>query len=518
MVFGLKVKQIGFLLITTVLSSLLHPASCQENLGIINGNYAGVNGIMLNPANPGTSKYHISVNLLGGDVFINSNYFFIHRNDYGFSKLFSVDMNDPRYLYIYDYPQYFFTDSVQFYDYKKNTSPKNLYFNARILGPSFMFHSGKHAVSLITGLRNNCSVEEMPYDIANFGFRGQDFAPQHNIVYDHGTFRFAFLSWIELGLGYNYTFLKDERKEFNVGIVVKGLLGTGGGYGRMDNVTYMVPNSDSIYFYKMNADLVLDLPMNLADNSVSMSNPLIRGWGLGFDVGITFSITGTPLWGGSIRSWMNPDEENDYLLKIGLSLVDAGKIRFNKEVQFHEFRDIDNVLWSGLSNFHPASVQEFIRSSSFHLLGDSLASLTDRSEFDIYLPTAVSLQADYSLGKNIYVNATFVKGVKLGQPAVRRPALIAITPRFEAKQFELNLPLSLVDFRDPAIGLALRVYSLVIGTEKLGTFLNLTDVRGMDVYFSLGINLNPEKKDWKYKRSKSVRCESYEDYKRYRVK
>ena len=101
---------------------------------------------------------------------------------------------------------------------------------------------------------------------------------------------------------------------------------------------------------------------------------------------------------------------------------------------------------------------------------------------------------------------------------MRRPALIAITPRYETRLFEINLPVSLYDFRDPAIGLAVRIYSLVIGTEKLGTFLNLTDVRGMDVYFSLGININPKKKEWQSKKSKSVNCDSYGDYKRYQIK
>jgi hypothetical protein len=83
--------------------------------------------------------------------------------------------------------------------------------------------------------------------------------------------------------------------------------------------------------------------------------------------------------------------------------------------------------------------------------------------------------------------------------------------------WEVNLPLSLVDFRDPQIGLAFRIYSLTIGTEKLGTFFNLTDVRGLDLYFALGFNLSPGSKDWKYKRPKSGPCDSYENYERYRT-
>jgi hypothetical protein len=497
---------------------LLPSAWSQEMLGIINSNYSGINSLIINPANAGTFREHISINVLAGDVFINSNYFYIHKKDYGFLKVFKANISDPQYMYFYNYPEYDFIDTVQYYDYKKNASPKNLYFNGRLAGPSFMIRKGNHAFSFITGYRTNCSAVNIPYDVANFGFRGQDFAPQHNIKYDHGAFKFTALSWIEIGLGYTYTFFKDQNNEFNAGIVVKGLLGTGFAYGKIDNISYMVPNHDSIYFYKMNGILVLDLPMNLSDNSFSGLDPLVRGWGLSGDIGVTYTRKGNPVLGSYGKLQSSQNEDDDYLFKMGLSLIDAGKILFNKSVQFHQFQNVSNKLWSGLSNFYATSVEQFIRSSSYHLLGDSIASLTDKKTFDVFLPTGISLQGDYYFGRNLFLNATYVQGIPLGQASVRRSSLIALTPRYETPIFEINLPVSLLDFRDPAIGLALRIYSLIIGTEKLGTFLNLTDRRGMDLYFSLGINLNPKNKDWRYKKSKSVKCDSYEDYKRYQVR
>ena len=111
-----------------------------------------------------------------------------------------------------------------------------------------------------------------------------------------------------------------------------------------------------------------------------------------------------------------------------------------------------------------------------------------------------------------------MQGIRIGQPSVRCPSLVALTPRYETGIFGVNLPISFYDFRDPAIGLAVRIYSLVIGTEKSGTILNFTDVRGIDFYFSLGINLNSKRKDGRNKKFKNVKCESYEDYKRYQIK
>jgi hypothetical protein len=148
--------------------------------------------------------------------------------------------------------------------------------------------------------------------------------------------------------------------------------------------------------------------------------------------------------------------------------------------------------------------------ASYNLLGDSTASLTGKTRFGVWLPSAASLQFDYNFGNNIFANMTYIQGIRLGSIAVRRPALISVTPRYETRYFEVNLPLSLYDYRDPQIGLAVRIFNLVIGTEKLGTIMHLTNVNGMDFYFSLGFNLDPKPKE--------KPCDSYANYKRYQTK
>ena len=319
-------------------------------------------------------------------------------------------------------------------------------------------------------------------------------------------------------MGYSYTVYKDDLNEINAGITAKGLLCTGAAYGIVDNVTYMVPNTDSIYFYKMNATVGLDLPMNYADNSFPVFDPFVRGTGFSGDIGINYIYSGGYDPPETASSRNRPDPEQKYLFRMGLSLLDAGWIRLHKGVQVHEFNDVDNRLWSGLRNYHAGSVQNLLRSASYNLLGDSLASLTGITSFTTYLPTAASFQLDYYVGYNLFVNATVVQGIRLGKPSVRRPTLISITPRYETPIYEVSLPVSLVDFENPAIGLAVRIYSLVIGTEKLGTFLNLTDVKGIDFYFSLGINLNPKNNRWSFKGTREAPCDAYPDYRRYQVR
>jgi hypothetical protein len=258
--------------------------------------------------------------------------------------------------------------------------------------------------------------------------------------------------------------------------------------------------------------------MDYTDNSFPVFNPFIRGTGFSGDIGVTYIFSGgyTPPEFSSSKNTSKPEEK--YLFRAGLSLLDAGWLKLNKGVQFHEFNNVDNRLWSGLRDYHTTSIDQLLRSASYNLLGDSSASLTDRNAFSVYLPTAASFQLDYYVGYNVYVNATVVQGIRLGRPSVRRPTLISVTPRYETPIYEVSLPVSLVDLNSPAIGLAVRVYNLVIGTEKLGTFLNLTDVKGIDVYFSLGINLNPKNNHWSFKGGKGAPCEAYPNYRRYQIR
>ena len=337
--------------------SLFSEARPQEMLGVVYSNFTGVNSAMINPANTVTSDQTININLLAGDLFISSNYIFIHKKDYGFLKIFRVNIMDPQFLYIYEYPKTHYSDSVYYYDYFKNSRPKNIYLNARVAGPSAMYHKGKHAFSLITGLRNNTSVVKLSYDLANFIYRGQQFRQQQDNTFTDGPMRFTVLSWAEIGLGYAYTLKQDYDYELNAGITIKALLGLGAAYGVFKNITYMIPNVDSIYINNLNGTIGFSMPFDAADNTAAI-DPLIKGTGIGFDIGISYLKQDQRTDRNKESSiWLEGTQQN-YRYKVGLSLIDVGKINFNKLVQVHEFNDVNNALWSSLRTFSPTNFQQ----------------------------------------------------------------------------------------------------------------------------------------------------------------
>ncbi len=71
---------------------------------------------------------------------------------------------------------------------------------------------------------------------------------------------------------------------------------------------------------------------------------------------------------------------------------------------------------------------------------------------------------------------------------LRRPAQLALIPRYETKNLEFSVPISLYEYKYLRIGLAARVGFFSIGTEKLGTYLGLGDITGLDFYASVRFN------------------------------
>jgi hypothetical protein len=124
------------------------------------------------------------------------------------------------------------------------------------------------------------------------------------------------------------------------------------------------------------------------------------------------------------------------------------------------------------------------------------------------MPMAVSLQFDYHFKKhkNLYIGAIWVQPVRFNMHTMRRPAQIAVIPRYETKNIEVSVPISLYEYRYPRIGLAARFSVLTIGTEKLGTYLGLGDLNGLDIYASIKINIGKGS----CKKNEPIECLNYE--------
>jgi hypothetical protein len=176
-----------------------------------------------------------------------------------------------------------------------------------------------------------------------------------------------------------------------------------------------------------------------------------------------------------------------YLFRVGVSVLDIGRIRFNRNAYYMTLTDA-STFWPGFAEFGYTTMNNTLRTVSYHFWGDSSAMIEGNS-FIIGLPTALSIQGDYNFYKNWYVSGTAVMPVKLYKNSVTRESLLAIVPRYESKNFAVSLPVSLFNYYDPRIGVALRFKGFYLGSENPAGFFHFSDFTGLDFYMGIRISL-----------------------------
>ena len=92
--------------------------SSQESLGLVNGNYSGVDGIWLNPATMTNFHQYLDVRLAAGHLTLENDYLFIGANEYRARDVFSLTPVFPTY-----------TERVESLNYSVQLSGFNHYQN-----------------------------------------------------------------------------------------------------------------------------------------------------------------------------------------------------------------------------------------------------------------------------------------------------------------------------------------------------------------------------------------------------
>lgn len=470
------VTSIKSFIILLFLFAVAH-TNAQELLGLTLGNYSGTAGLLINPAGMTTNKVYLDINLVTANLFARNNFAYLPKEDFVIWDAFKKG---------YKFPVY--GDDNKSVIYYKNQNLKHYTINARVLGPSVMLQIGDHAFGITTGVRYFMSGHKVPWDVAEFAYNGLEYTPLQNIEFDDNDFNLNTSAWMEVGLSYANIVQNTFDHQISIGISVKKLWGYGGASLKVDNINYVVVDDTTINIKNLNNELAFSLPMDYDNGDFITSNPTFRGSGVGIDIGAVYikkKHVGKDKWKGKK---LCSQKYEDYIYRIGVSILDIGRVKYTTNAQLHSFDDVSKY-WSSLDTIGYTNINTLMSEVSNTLLGDPNASLISNT-MKIGLPTALSVQADFNLENNLYVGAMWIHPLRINNNALRRPAQLAVVPRFETKHFEMSLPLSLFEYRYPRVGIAARFDFLTIGTERLGTYLGMADMNGLDIYASIKIGIN----------------------------
>ena len=448
----------------------------QETLGSWGSNYGGVAASFQNPALIANSRLYKDINLVGGSAS------FYHNVEY----LADTTSKGTNFLYdAFDLKR----PDAQLKYYKQNRPAMDKgYLMSRELGPSYMLDRGNDAFAITLSSRQFLSFNKIPDVVAKLiknGYPDAQTVLQGSYAFDQ-PMRAAGMAWSEIAGTYARRLPSTSKDLITLGVTLKYLIGQGGAYAYVDNISAQVSNMSSVQIDRSSFQTGISMPYDYrASSNVGWDKKISSGTGLGADLG--FALIHRRNIRNEVNSKQYCDQEfEDYDYRFSVALLDLGSIKFNHNARYisasnttpvsYNFRNTTNTTAEGINQVL----------SIYGITGKD--TISTFKKFSILLPTALSLQYDVRIADRVYSTLAAIVAVPLGKNAIVRPSQIAVIPRYESDHFEVSLPLSLYEFTKPRVGLAARAYFLTLGTDRLFSIGKKTDYFGYDAYASVRIN------------------------------
>lgn len=458
----------------------------QLTLGLMNSNYAGSAGTMINPSSMANSRLKADISLFSVNSFVSNNYFYLPSGEATVISLISGGYDFPYF------PKPYGKGERNVYSYYMDKDRKNIFVQGRISGPSGMFSHNDHVFAIRTGVRAVSSVRRLPYDMANFSYYGMDYKPQQNIYFMRDNYNMASMAWGEIMFSYATVFKRSHYNHWSAGITAGPVFGHSGAYIIGGDTRYIAYNDSILNVELLDAELGLALPVDYSNDRMNWTDPLVRGLGFGMDVGITWQFRERP-YQKKFPGNFYVKRFEDYQYKLGLSIIDIGWIGFSKNAERHVYDYVSNN-WIRVDEMEYNNIRDELDDASEIFYGDPNASLKERS-IRIYLPTSLSMQLDVHITDWWYVNSTVIIPAWFISPVIERPMIISLTPRFESDHFEVNIPISIYEWKYPHFGISVRFAGLTVGTDHITGFLGRKDFTGADFYISYKVNFRNDGKN-----------------------
>lgn len=426
-------------------------AQGQDNLGIAGSTRAPVNTVLTNPSSIVDSRAFIDINLVGFGVFARNNFAYLD------GKTFSVAS----------------VKQIEAPLYNRKSAPYNAYADVIAHGPSATFAVKQHAFGLYTAARVVADVRGISENFGYYITEGFQYREQMGTQQNVKNLRANALGWAEVGINYGTILARSGNAILQGGVTVKRLLGVGGVGLRLDNWNYTVQDSSTIQTQIFQGEYGFN------DPTQGGIKPQGKGWG--FDLGFTYKMRKSSSQGYIPHS---PCTDGDYLYRIGVSLLDVGKINFNGPFYRNVFNQNEGSEWNDFQGTTADGVSDLdsLINSNFNLAQQNGKD----GKFKMKLPTALSIQGDYNLGHNFYLYGVLTYGLpRLNSLGVQRASYLGIAPRWEIKRFEASLPISMYEWKQPQFGFAMRLNSIIIGSDNLLGMLFNQNIYGADIYFNL---------------------------------
>lgn len=454
----------------------------QDFLGYSSSNYAGVQGLFSNPALIAENRYAVDVNVIGLDFGFSNDFLELRNQGFlgigNFSESYD-DFNDFRQKAL-----------IVNFDGSESGQVANLTMHSNLAGPAAMITlSPKDALGVGARYRIMMNFDDLGAEAARLAIDEFVFPPLWGTDYESDGASLDLMVWMEYFASYGRTVWSSGDHVLKAGATLKLLQGVAAMYMYSDDLNYNFTNDDILSIEASNLQYghTKGLEIDAIDNNVFDFDAL----GFGADLGVIYEWRPEgEAYSGRMRDDNVPSNRRGvtrYKLRAGVSLMDLGGIRFNRDPDSYDRPDgsIDVVNWD-LTEITLNGFQDFDDTLN-NRFPEGVAG--QGSRFGMNLPTALHLMLDYHLHKGFYLGANgWISPKSKNNPnKVHDISRFALNPRFEHNWFEAGLPLGYNNFNGFNSGLYLRLGPVILGSQDVISKAFADGLDGANVYFALKI-------------------------------
>ncbi|MGA9639103.1 DUF5723 family protein [Flavobacterium sp.] len=443
----MKKGLLGILVLTSFVS-----ANAQSYQGFTHDNYAGVQGVLFNPASIVDSRFKTDINLVSISASVNNDAYGVSISD-ALKSDFDFDKEGK----------------------KSFTNNNNAVVNTDVMGPSFMFNiAPKHSLAIFTRARAFVNVLNINGTVIN------DLTKENQTTFPSATLgspNAVGNSWGEIGLSYAAVLYQRGQHFLKGGITAKYLQGVANYHFQGTNVSvaYNDLGNPLLDNYTTSGTATYGSSQDFSNDSEI--NFDAKSKGIGFDFGLVYEWR--PEYDASRDDINYLKEVNKYKIRFGVSVTDIGSMKYDKGIR--NGYDLNKTFtkddFDNAKNFDDFMKKEF---TSTFTGGDVKSNL----------PTALHADVDWNIHNKFYLNLNGDINV-VGKDKVSQNSIsnrISLTPRFESKWFSFNVPVSYMDYSKQAlVGVGLRTGVFFIGSGSAISNLVSKNSRAADIYLGLKI-------------------------------
>ncbi len=481
-------KKLFFILLFVFLGGNLVHAQFQT--GIANSNQSGVLGITINPANTNQLSN-------GTDFMLTYVNFSIFNNDFYLPAKPITSLLKPEIFTALKEKEQIGGESMsqkfqRLFDMHRSLKPNGYVFGeGTVYGPSFLTNMGRHSFGLLTALRSSTSTIGLSKEMAIFLQKGVVTTDLDGKTFKLNNVKSSTLAYKDIAFNYSYRIRDSYKSVQRIGINLHYLMGVASMVFEDYGTSWTVNSADSsIQFDNGNFNYNYS-----AKKSKIMADFLsTKGTGFSFDLGYTYvrknkarptRTTFCPnIRVGKIREYQT------YKWKLGLAIMDVGMINFNQSTVTNTFKNTAGPV----SNLDLAFYQGFFaldRKFQYELGGAWFANYVRDNRYTTYLPTRLNMQFDYFYKDNWYFNLSASQRTPISPTnSGLAPNIVSLAARYETMNYVIGIPVSLIEYQYPVLGLNVRYGPLIIGSNQLLEVIGLRNIKGIDLFFGLKFNIS----------------------------